>query len=189
MSTSTKVNADAIANLTAVLRDQVMQSHGEFKKIATDVLWLNVTIFGQTTLFMHIRQLEFTLLQLTQQVDRLFNSIQCAIQGKLSIEVVIPVVLQSILRNVSLQLPQKFQRLAGTHINDIHLYYELIKVSVIANAHCVHLILSVPLQSADRHYTLFRIITLPIRVTSDKFIQYCVDYTYFGLERNEQNYL
>jgi len=115
-----------------------MQSHGEFKKIATDVLWLNVTIFGQTTLFMHIRQLEFTLLQLTQQVDRLFNSIQCAIQGKLSIEVVIPVVLQSILRNVSLQLPQKFQLLGGTHINNIHLYYELIKVSVIANAHCIH---------------------------------------------------
>ena len=106
----------------------------------------------------------------------------------MSIEAVAPVVLQFILRNVSLQLPQKFQLLAGTHI-DIHLYYELIKVSVIANAYCIHLILNVPLQSADRHYTLFRIITLPIRVTSDKFIQYFVDYAYIGIQHNEQNYL
>jgi len=77
----------------------------------------------------------------------------------------------------------------STHINDIHLYYELIKLFVIANAHCIHLILNVPLRSADRHYTLFRIITLTIRVTSDKFIQYSVDYTYFGIQHNEQNYL
>ena len=60
---------------------------------------------------------------------------------------------------------------------------------MVANAHCIHLILNVPLQSADRHYTLFRIITLPIRVTSDKFIQYFVDYTYIGIQHNEQNYL
>jgi hypothetical protein len=80
LSTSNKINTDAVANLTAVLRDQVTRSHDEFQRIATDVLWLNVTLFGQSTLFMHIRQLEFTLLQLTQQVDKLFNSIQCAIQ-------------------------------------------------------------------------------------------------------------
>ena len=135
---------------------------------------------------MQIRQLEFTLLQLTQQVDKLFNSIQYAIQGNLSIELVNPVVLQSILRNVKLQLPEKYQLIGGTHINNIHLYYELIKVSVIANAHCVHLILNVPLQFADRHYTLFRIFTLSIRVTSDKFVQYSVDYTFFGLQHNQQ---
>ena len=49
LSTSTKINADAIANLTTALRDQIIQSHDEFKKIATDILWLNVTIFGQIT--------------------------------------------------------------------------------------------------------------------------------------------
>ena len=114
------------------------------------------------------------------------KTIQCAIQGKLSIELVNPVVLQSILRNVSLQLPDGYKLITSTHINNIHLYYELIKVSVIANTHCIYLILNAPLQSADRHYTLFRIITLPIRVTADKFVQYSVDYTYFGLQHNQQ---
>ena len=36
---------------------------------------------------------------------------------------------------------------------------------------------------------MFRIITLPIRVTSDKFVQSSVDYTYFGLQHNLQTYL
>jgi hypothetical protein len=107
---------------------------------------------------MHIRQLEFTLLQLTQQVDKLFTSIQFAIQGKLSIELVNPVILHYISRNVSLQLQEGYERIAGTHTGNVHLYYELIKVSVVANANCVHLILHVRLQTAERHYTLFGLI-------------------------------
>jgi len=58
---------------------------------------LTLYFFGQSTLFMRIRQLEFTLLQLTQQIDKLFNSLQCAIQGKISIELVNPLVFQNIL--------------------------------------------------------------------------------------------
>ena len=72
LSTSTKINTDALANLTAILTDQVKKSYDEFQRIAIDVLWLNVTLFGQSTQFMHITQLEFTLLHLTHQVDKLF---------------------------------------------------------------------------------------------------------------------
>ena len=38
LSTSTKINADAFANFTAVLRDQVIRSHDEFKKIAKRIV-------------------------------------------------------------------------------------------------------------------------------------------------------
>ena len=44
------------------------------------VLLFNVTLIGQGTLFMRIRQIEFGLLQLTQQVDKLLNSLQFAIR-------------------------------------------------------------------------------------------------------------
>jgi len=138
---------------------------------------------------MHIRQLEFALLQLTEQVDKLFNAVQFAIQGKLSIEFVNPEKLHSILRNVSLHLQEGYELIAGTHINNVHLYYELTEVSVVANTNCIHLILHVPLQTTERHYTLFRLITLPICVTADKFVRYSVDYTYFGLQHNQQTYL
>ena len=79
--------------------------------------------------------------------------------------------------------------MAGTKINNIHLYYELVKVSVLANTHGIYLVLNVPLQTEKRHFTLFRAITLPVRVTSDKFIQYFVDFEYFGLQRSQQSYL
>jgi hypothetical protein len=77
-----------------------------------------------------------------------------------------------ILRNVSLQLPGGYELIAGARTEDIHLYYELAKVSVVANMHCIKLIVSVPLKTAISHFTLFRIITVPNRISSDKFVQY-----------------
>ena len=79
--------------------------------------------------------------------------------------------------------------MAGTNIKNIHLYHELVKVSVLANTHGIYLALNVPLQTANRHFTLFRAITLLVRVTSDKFIQYSVDFEYFGLQHSQQTYL
>ena len=119
MSTTTQINADALANLSTILRDQVIQTHDELQNMAKEILVFNVTLIGQSTLFMHIRQLEFGLLQLTQQVDKLFNSLQCAIQGKLSIELVNLSVLQNILRNVFLHLPEGYELVAGTNISQM----------------------------------------------------------------------
>jgi len=72
LSTTSKVNAEAIANLLPILRDQVIHSHDEFQSMVKEILVFNVTLFKQSTLFMQIRQLEFGLLQLTQQIDKLF---------------------------------------------------------------------------------------------------------------------
>ena len=80
LSTTSKVNAEAIANLLPILRDQVIHSHDEFQSMVKEILVFNVTLFKQSTLFMQIRQLEFGLLQLTQQIDKLFNSLQFAIR-------------------------------------------------------------------------------------------------------------
>ena len=65
-----------------------IQTHDELQNMAKEILVFNVTLIGQSTLFMQIRQLEFGLLQLTQQIDKLFNSLQFAIRGKLSLELV-----------------------------------------------------------------------------------------------------
>jgi len=109
------------------------------------VLLFNVTLIGQGTLFMRIRQIEFGLLQLTQQVDKLLNSLQFAIRWKFSIELVNLSVFQNILKNISLHLPEGYELVVGTNINNIHLCYELVKVSVLANPHGIYLALNVPL--------------------------------------------
>jgi hypothetical protein len=189
LSITSKVNANAIANLSLILRHQVIESHDRFQEIASDIIWLNISLLGQSMLYKHIRQLEFTLLQLTQQVHQLFYTVQCALHGQLSVEFVTPKALQRILRNVSLHLPEGYELVAGTSVENIYLYYELTKVTVIANSHYMYLVLNVPLRTTNRHFTLFRIVTLPVRVSSDKFVQYLVDFAYFGLQRSQQPYL
>ncbi len=67
----TGVEADAIANLSNIVKDVVIRSHDKFKEVTRDILWLNVTIHNQSELYMVIRQLEFALLQLTQQLSEL----------------------------------------------------------------------------------------------------------------------
>jgi hypothetical protein len=64
-----------------------------------------------------------------------------------------------------------------------------VDVAVVANVHRIHLVLNIPLKPANRQFTLFEIITLPVRVSSDRFAQYSLDYMYFGLQHNQQTYI
>jgi hypothetical protein len=47
----------------------------------------------------------------------------------------------------------------------------------------------VPLKSLEQRFTVYKIIVLPERVSSGKFIQYIVDYAYFGLNDNQRDYI
>ena len=68
--------------------------------------------------------------------------------GKLPIDFMNPATLNSILRNVSLHLPENFDLVAGIKIENIHLYYGLITVTVLGDAHGIKLLMSVPLRTA-----------------------------------------
>jgi len=85
LNTAVKIDTEAIANLSSIIKDIMVQSHEKYQQVVTDILWLNITLFGQSEMHTAIRQLEFTLFQLVQQVDELFNVVQCAMQGRLSI--------------------------------------------------------------------------------------------------------
>jgi hypothetical protein len=106
----------------------------------------------------------------------------------LLINFVNPTVLLGILKNVSLQLPSSHTLIADIRSENIHLYYELIKVSIIATPHNLKLLLNVPLKTTGQRFTLFKIITLPERISSGKFVQYFVDYAYFDPNDNQHDY-
>jgi len=140
LNTAVKIDTEATANLSNIIKDNMIQSHERFQQVARDILWLNINLFGQSELHTVIRQLEFTLFQLVQQIDVLFNIIQSAIHGRLFIKLVNPTVLQSILRNVTLRLPEGYELIAGNNIENIHLYYDLSGVSIAANTHYINLL-------------------------------------------------
>jgi len=62
-------------------------------------------------------------------------------------------------------------------------------VTIAATNHCVKLIISVPLETASHHFTLYKITTLPERITSDKFVKYSVEYFYLGTQTSQRDYI
>ena len=81
--TATSINAMAIANLSNIVKDIVMQSHDQFQQISHDISWLNITLQNYSELYTVVRQLEFALLQMICHFDRLLGAIQSVLQGKL----------------------------------------------------------------------------------------------------------
>ena len=90
------MNADAVANLSGIIRDDMIKSHDKFREITRDILWLSMTIYGQSAVFMTTRQLELAVLQLDEFID----AIQSIIMGKLPINLINPTTLYNILKNV-----------------------------------------------------------------------------------------
>jgi len=133
--------------------------------------------------------MEFTLLQLTQQLDEIFDAIQLAISESLPIKLISPSSLQSILRNVKLLLPVGYKQIAGTRTEDIHQYYKLCKVSIVAKFHCIKLIIHISLKSVDHSFMLYKIIILPERISPDKFVQYAIDYLYLAIQVSQHGYV
>ena len=71
----------------------------------------------------------------------------------------------------------------------MHQYYQIAKVAVVANVHHVKLSISILLKAAYHQFTLHRIITLPDRISSDKFIQYPTDYAFLGIQTVQRDYI
>ena len=52
------VNTEDIANFSSIVQENVMNSHDR------DLMWLNVTVYAQSEIYMAIRQLKFVMLRL-----------------------------------------------------------------------------------------------------------------------------
>ena len=115
----TNVNVEAISNLSRIIKENIIHSHEKLQQTARDILFLNLTIHGQSTLFTTIRQLEFTLLRFTQQIDELINAVQHTITGKLPLSLVSPSTLLNIFKNISLHLPEGYELITGTKLKDL----------------------------------------------------------------------
>ena len=61
-------------------------------------------------------------------------------------------------------------------------------MSVAADSLCIKLIISVSLKSTDRYFILYKIVTLPERISFNRFVRYLVDYPYFGVHSNQLDY-
>ena len=182
------MNVDAISDLSSIIKSIIIDSHQKFQKTTRDILWLNLTIHGQSTLFTTIRQLEFAVLQLRQQFDELTNADQHVILGKVPIVLINPFTLHGILKNISLRQPDSCEIIMGTKLENIRLYY-IIKTAIIGDSHYIIIILDVPLKTANHQFLLYKILALPIQVSNGTFVQYIPEFSYLGIDRIQRNYI
>jgi hypothetical protein len=146
-----------------------VKSHSKFQESSRNIAWLNDTLRHQSEMYIHVRQLEYSLMLANQQISELFSSVQYDLLGKLPVSLVTPTTLHRILTDISLNLPENYELIAGTKIQDVHVYYELLKVAVVDNAHGVQLVIRVPLKTAAQIFSLFKIIAFPMRLSSTHF--------------------
>jgi hypothetical protein len=110
--------------------------------------------------------------------------------GKVSVNLIAPTLLQSLLRNIVAHLPDGYTLFTGIQLNDMYLFYECIEVTVFADHHNLRLFLTVPMKTFDRHFTLYRLVTLPHRVgNSRNFVQLMVNFPYLLIGDSKQRYL
>jgi len=91
---------------------------------------MNITFYAQSNVLLAIRQLEFALLRLIQQLNKLFEVVQCMIQGY-PVKLINPTTLHNILRNVSLNLQDGYELILGTQMDNVYSYYDLISVTLV----------------------------------------------------------
>ena len=137
-------------------------------------MWLNLTVHSHSEVYMAVRQLEFALLQLTQQVDELLAAIQYALQGKLPVTLIGPSVLHDIIRNVSFHLPEGYEPVAGAKRQNI-LYYELITVAMFGDSHSLRLVMKIPIRTTEQLFSLYELVALPEIIAEGKFVKYLLE--------------
>lgn len=111
------------------------------------------------------------------------------LQGRLPISLINPTILHNVLRNVSLHLPPNYELVAGTKLQDMDLYYDLVKIAMIGNSRNIKMIMRVPLKSADQQFSIYKLIVLPTRISMEKCFRYKLHFSYFGLAFSQREYI
>ena len=88
-----------------------------------------------------------------------------------------------------MQLPDSYELIIGNKVENIHEYYQLLEVAAIGDIHGIKLIMNIPLKTTNIHFILYKTIALPTRISDDKFVKYVFDYLYFGLDKNQHDYI
>jgi hypothetical protein len=101
--------------------------------------WLNYTLYNQSNTFTYVRQLEFAILELRTMVKEVLISLDSTMRGKLSMNLIPPVMLRNILKNVTSYFPDGYTFCVSLQQNNMNLFYEFMDIFVFADYNSVKL--------------------------------------------------
>jgi hypothetical protein len=108
-----------VATLSAARKGIATKVQGDFQEVASKVLRNSKHIEAAAV----IRQLEFALTQLELSTDELMSALQYVQLGKIPLNLISPIMLREMLKNVTLLLLEGYDLIAGLRPNNVYLYY------------------------------------------------------------------
>ncbi len=134
-----------------------------------------------------IRQLEFTLVRLETRLGELLSALQQAVHRRVAVQLIPPYLLERILTNVSLGLPENVDLIKG--LQDLPFYYEYIETGIMATKKGILLSLSIPLREVDTQFEVFKIFVFPTTVLNNTYIQFDVSDMYLAVNMAQRTHI
>jgi hypothetical protein len=185
-----KFNSKSVKSLSENLKSMMLKSQQWMNKVDATVYLLNATLNNETNVFVYIRQFEFEIVQLRAQIKDTLSGLDSTMGGKLSVNLISPTTLQSVLRSIIAHLPDGYTLISGTQLNNMYLYCECTEVTVLADHRDKRLLLTIPMKTFDRHFTMYRLVTVPHWVgNSQTFVQLATNFPYLLIDDSKQRYL
>jgi hypothetical protein len=133
---------ETISNLTAIVNDYVIKVQDKFQNTVSRLEWLA----NQQKVNTSVRSIEFSVMQLEGEIDKLVNAFKALRGGKFPISLITFAKLHSILKNVILALPAGYELVMGSHYSQLPWYHANVRVAMLADFHRFMLIISLPLR-------------------------------------------
>jgi hypothetical protein len=89
--------------------------------------------------------------------------------------------LHSILKDVTLNLPEGCELAMGSQYNQIPWYYMHADAVMVADFHSFKLTILLPITVANDHFELYKLLAFPTRVSNDNFVSFCLEDKYFAI--------
>ena len=153
MDSAVKFNTEAVETLSEKVKDIMLDSNKWKNETDIAINWLNYTLYNQSSIFTYVRQLEFAILELRTLVKEVLISLDSTMTGKLSMNLIPPVMLRNILKNVTSYFLDGYTLCVSLEQNNINLFYEFMDISVLADYHSVKLVMLILLKTFERLFT------------------------------------
>jgi hypothetical protein len=116
-------------------------------------------------------------------------SLDSTMTGRLSMNLIQPVMLRNIFKNVTSCFPDGCILCVSFQQDNINLFYQLVTISVLADYNSVKLIMLIPLKTFERHFYLYKLITFPYKISNLEYIQLTAEYENLILDYSNQRYI
>jgi hypothetical protein len=164
-----------VTHLSLEMRKFAQDTQASFQEVVNKLEWSK----NQRTMADLLRRLEFALNRLEARLSELLVALQQAVHHRVPVNLIPPRMLERILLNVSLGLPDPYELVRG--VQDLSFYYEYIESAVVSTQEGFLVSLSIPLRDVTTQYEIFRLFVFPTLIVNNTYGQFLLKEQYLAV--------